>query len=33
VLSCDEGEAGLVVAEHYSEGCWSHGNSCFVVVF
>lgn len=25
VLSCDEGESGLVVAEHDSEGCWGHG--------
>ena len=24
VLSCDEGEAGLIVAEHDSEGCWGH---------
>jgi len=25
VLSCDEREAGLVVAEHDSEWCWGHG--------
>jgi len=24
VLSCDKGEAGLVVAKHDSEGCWGH---------
>jgi hypothetical protein len=32
VFSCDEGESGLVVPEHYSEGCCGHGNGCFVVL-
>jgi len=32
VLSCDEREAGLVVAEHDSEECWGHGNGCFVIL-